>query len=117
MDNATCATKRKGKLSLVAGVSPIRELDRETAGRFAGQTVETALSRIIEEEVRDPQLRALLDEPRLALELSANDGSGELLETPLSPTDSWQRVLDVLESADAELGIARTHEGGKAPCV
>jgi len=111
----TQSTRQRGKLSIVAGVNPVHEIDGSTAEQFAGQPVEDALARILDEHVKDPEVRAMLNGPRVVLELFGQNGQGEPTEMPLSPRDDWQRVLDMLEEADAELGIARSHEGGERP--
>ena len=106
--------RTKGKLSIVAGLNnSVHEIDGATAERYAGQPVEDALGKILDEHVKDPEVRAMLRAPRVVLELYGQDKHGEPAEMPLSPRDDWQRVLDVLEEADAELGIARSHEGGR----
>jgi hypothetical protein len=107
-------TRTKGKLAILAGLNDsVHEIDGSATECYAGQPVEDALGKILDEYVKDPEVRAMLRAPRVVLELYGRDGQGEPAEMPLSPQDDWQRVLDVLQEADAELGIARSHEGGR----
>jgi len=105
-------SRAKGKLRITAGAGEGYEVDPEVAAKHSGQPVRDALLSIIQDEVHDPELRQMLLEPRLALELYGEDEDGQPQEVPLSPTERWDQVLQKLEKADVEVGIARSHAGG-----
>ena len=116
MHDPNASVKSHRKLSVAIGVGRPVEVTPSEAAQFARQSVADALSRIIAERVKDPDLLSALHAPNPAIELFAQDPSGELEETPLAPTDGFQRVLDVLQTKDAELGISSTHIVGGVSC-
>jgi hypothetical protein len=65
--------------------------------------------------IRDPELRKLVDDPDVTLELWAEDERGETRELPLSVHDDWSRVTHFLDEAEetVEVGIAKNHRGGR----
>ena len=107
------SSKSRGKLRVTAGAGEGREVSAEVADRYAGRPVRDALMGIVENEIRDPELRRMLLGPRLALEMYGGGEEGEeLQEAPLSPNENWDRVIRELEKADVEVGISRSHAGG-----
>jgi hypothetical protein len=104
--------KARGRLRISVGAGEGYEITSEVAARHSGKPIRDALIDIIQDEVHDPELRQILLEPRLALELYGQDEDGEPQEVPLSPTEQWDRILGQLEKADVEVGIARSHAGG-----
>ena len=116
MHDPNAFVKSHHKLSIAIGAGRPVAVAPSAVAQFAGQSVVAALSRIIAEHVKDPDLLSALHGPHPAIELSFQVPSGKLEETPLAPTDGFQRVLDVLESADAELGISSTHIVGGVSC-
>ena len=107
------ANKDKSKLRITAGVSEGQEIDSEVAARFRGRTVGYALTTIIEDVIQDPELLSMLRDDRLALELYSQGDEGDCLEAPLSVFDEWDRVIENMKLGDVEVGIARSHAGGR----
>jgi hypothetical protein len=104
--------KTKGKLRISAGAGEGYEISGEVAARYAGNTVKDALSEIIQEDIHDPHLLSMLQEPQSGLELFGNEADGECEESPLSLNEKWDRVLKCLEEGCAEVGFVRKHRGG-----
>ena len=104
-------TKRpkKSKLRIFAGAGDGIEIDAPSAVQYSGQSIYQAIASLTEQF---PEMRAMLDDPRLALEVFGSDADGDLRESPVSPSDPFEQVLDLLEEDDVELGIARSHAGG-----
>jgi len=107
--NAERTKKPKSKLRIFAGVGDGIEIDAQSVAQYSGQSIYQAIASVTEQF---PELRAMLEDPRLALEVFGSDADGALHESPVSPSDPFEQVLDLLEEADVELGIARSHAGG-----
>lgn len=104
--------KKKGKLRISAGAGEGYEVDSEVVAGFSGRTGD-ALQQLIDEHVRDPELRRLLAEPNIVLELSGNDEEGEF-QSALSADSDWQEgVVNGLVEGDRRLGLRRVHQGGR----
>ena len=106
------ATER-GNLFVVGGMGERHAVSRAAAERYDGYRVDQALDGLINTEIEDKELLAILGAPELALELAGESPDGGQTEQFLSPRDDWRRVLDRLEQADCELGMARSHQGGR----
>ena len=72
------------------------------------------LTRIAEEELHDGELRRVLAEPRLALDVYAETPEGEKQQHVLSPDyEDWGAVFERLRAAGkAELNVQVSHAGG-----
>ena len=103
----------KGSLFLAAGVGKRYTISGETASKYSGLEVEDALGKLIREEIQDPELLALLEEPTSVLELFSEDHEGRVTETPLSRADSWNRIMETMAQEECEISLARRHRGGK----
>lgn len=104
---------KPGRLKIAVGVGRTYEVPAEAVEEFAGKDLRTALRTLCDKHITDPELRTefsqLLSEPRLALDLYAGDQ-----ETPLSLEDSCDDMIlpALVGSQEAELGVAKSHEGG-----
>ena len=105
--------KAKNKLRVVMGAGKAYEVSQETAAKYSGP-VKNALADMIRTEIRDPEMMRMLNEPRLVMELYGSKPDGEAQETPLYGDDRWEDVVRELEVSDRELGMALSHQGGRA---
>lgn len=105
-------TKTKGKVRIVPGAGDPLTIDADVAASYRG-TVRDALGQIIDREIRDPDLREMLNHPRVVLEQSVtSDDGGGAEEQFLSPDQDWRDVLRAAQERDLEVGIGVSHEGG-----
>ena len=73
------------------------------------------LQRIAREKIRDRALLATLQDPRVALdEFAEGPGEDTAHEARLPRDASWEGVVKKLQETDVEVGVAVSHEGGKA---
>jgi len=100
-----------GHLTITAGGGSGYVIDGAAVARHRGHIADV-LRTILDEEVRDPDLLAMLADPQLALEMYDRDERGEPHEAPLGPTEDWQRVVDELQREDKVLHMSRSAEGG-----
>lgn len=112
--NAQEVVSRRLRIALGAGQA--HDVGLETASAYRG-TVESVLPQLINEHITDPGLRAslrqLLADPTTVYELYTSTPEGEGEERPLSPSTDWDDIIRRLQDADAELGLARAHQGGR----
>ena len=106
------STKTTGGMRLSMGFGRSYTIPGAVVEQYANRPVHEALRAMAEEHLHDPEIRDLLSEPSLALELYAEDRDGALHESPLHRTDDWNRVVDKLEGKELEVAMARTHRGG-----
>jgi hypothetical protein len=99
------------KLRIVPGAGSGYEVDADVARQYHGP-VDQVLRRIIDEHIRDPELRGTLEDPRLAIDQFTQGDGGAQHEQPVAPTTDWSRILQQLEQGNVELGVARAHTGG-----
>jgi len=107
-------TKTKTKVHIVPGAGQPRTIDADVAAGYGG-SVREALGQIIEREIHDPELRQLLNHPRLVLEQSSRTPDGGCEEQFVSPNQDWGDVIRAAKQRDIELGIGVSHEGGRPP--
>ncbi len=101
-----------GGMRLSTGFGRSYEIPGTVVEAHAGRPVRDALRAIMDEHVHDPEIRELLTDPSLAIELFAEERDGSLHESPLHQTDQWDRVVEKLEGKELEVAMARTHRGG-----
>jgi len=99
------------KLRIVPAAGRPIEIDPQVAGKYSGNA-QDALQQIIRNEIRDPQLLALLADPRVSLEKYTQDESGNAHEAVLHPGANWAGIIEELQHHDVEVGMAKTLTGG-----
>lgn len=101
------------KFRVAHGAGQPIEMDAAEVAKYSGTALQV-LERIAREKVRDPQLLATLQDPRVVLDEFA-EGSEEadaVHEARLPRDADWASIMKKLELSDVEVGVAVSHEGG-----
>jgi len=103
------------KFRVAHGCGQPVELDAAEVANYSGSTIQV-LQRIAREKVRDPQLLATLQDPRVVLdEFAEGSAEGDAVHEARLPRDAeWAAIVKKLEQTDVEVGVAVSHEGGRS---
>jgi len=101
------------KLRIAHGAGQPIELEGSAVAEYSGGAL-TVLQRIAREKIRDPQLLATLQDPRVVLD-EFDEGPEEdcAHEARLPREADWAGIIKKLEQTDVEVGVAVSHEGGR----
>ena len=102
------------KFRVTHGCGQPIELDAADVANYSGNALEV-LRRIAKEKVRDPQLLATLQDPRVVLDefVEGSEEEENAVHEPSLPLDAdWAGIVKKLKQTDVEVGVAVSHEGG-----
>jgi len=100
------------KFRVAHGCGQPFELDADDVATYSGGALEV-LRRIATEKVRDPELLATLQDPRVVLDEFAEAPEEDSAHEARLPRDAdWADIVKKLKQTDVEVGVAVSHEGG-----